>query len=1011
MARRDIFAEIGARQVGAEPISDRKAVLIEPQPPELPNRKLPTNNNPSAAFQPRPTFDEAALQRELVHMRGVYAPFLQNLAPRPQQTRSRIDLRDFNWRLQTSEDLGDFFRPLSGAGEWEQLTIPHYGGPIGRAVSFYRTTFTLDEAMFARGSIFLHFNGVDYKGHAFVNGAYVGSHEGFFGAFEFDITAVAHRGENTLLVKVENDAIIMGNDSWSEDGHLYEGDKIYSAGGPNWDDPNGGWQSCPPGFGIFQDVYLEARPRLFVHDIFVRPVISESRAEAWIEVWNCDILRHNITLEISVYGQNFEAVIFENEAYELTGDGAVGPGPNYFRLPFEIPDMKIWDLDTPWLYQLQARVTDVETGAVDVASRQFGMRSFTQDENSTPKGRYYLNGREIRLRGANTMGFEQQDVMRKNWQQLIDDILLAKIGNLNFFRLTQRPVQDEVYEYADRLGFMLQSDLPLFAVLRRNQFVEAARQAGEMERLVRAHPSNIAVTYINEPFPNAWGKANRHLTRPELENFFEAASLVVHLHNPDRVIKPVDGDYDPPAVGLPDNHCYCGWYNGHGVDLGKLNRGYWQKVKPGWMYACGEFGAEGLDPVNVMRKYYPREWLPQSPEEEATWSPNAIRDAQTGRFHYLWFETPKTLDGWADSSRKHQAWVTKLMTEAMRRDTRMNSFAIHLFIDAFPDGWMKTIMDVDRQPKPSYFVYREILTPLMVSLRTDRYAYFGGESVEIEAWVCNDPITVPEGVTLHYQMEMDGKTIFSQSVAAEIKSCDSAFQGYLTIPVPKSDVRKSVTMRAGLIDANGNVLHDAAIELDVFPSLAEIKAKNIAVVGDAEGNAAGLVNELGLSAVRGDEKSDIILIDEWYDYEANREEILRAVEQGATAIFLNLSSGEYEIAGDLIRVDAAGMNARHFVSRDSGHPLVEGFETNDFRFWFDELFGYVTPFLKATFEAEGWTPILLTGNGGWRGEWGPALAAAEKSVGKGLIRIVQPELRGRLSNPAAQIFTRRLFNL
>jgi hypothetical protein len=105
------------------------------------------------------------------------------------------------------------------------------------------------------------------------------------------------------------------------------------------------------------------------------------------------------------------------------------------------------------------------------------------------------------------------------------------------------------------------------------------------------------------------------------------------------------------------------------------------------------------------------------------------------------------------------------------------------------------------------------------------------------------------------------------------------------------------------------------------------------------------------------------------------------------------------------------MNPRHFVSCASGHALVEGFETNDFRFWFDDSVGYVTPFLKATFQAEGWTPILLTGNGGWRGEWGPALAAAEKQYGSGLIRICLPELRGRLANPVARIFARRLLGV
>ena len=74
----------------------------------------------------------------------------------------------------------------------------------------------------------------------------------------------------------------------------------------------------------------------------------------------------------------------------------------------------------------------------------------------------------------------------------------------------------------------------------------------------------------------------------------------------------------PPGPGLSDNHCYCAWYNAHGVDLGKLHKGYWQAVKPGWLYGCGEFGAEGLDNLAVMREHYPKDWLPQTPEEERT---------------------------------------------------------------------------------------------------------------------------------------------------------------------------------------------------------------------------------------------------------------------------------------------------------------------------------------------------------------------------------------------------------
>ena len=163
-----------------------------------------------------------------------------------------------------------------------------------------------------------------------------------------------------------------------------------------------------------------------------------------------------------------------------------------------------------------------------------------------------------------------------------------------------------------------------------------------MERLVRGHPCNIMVTYVNERFPNAGNRPQRHLTREEMTAFFEMADRMVHVQNPDRVIKHVDGDYEPPDTTLPDNHCYTCWYNGHGVDLGALIRGDWLPVSEGWYCGCGEFGTEGLDPVPLMRKYYPKEWLPQSDEEEKTWSPRSIVAAQTGQFHYFFSETPVT---------------------------------------------------------------------------------------------------------------------------------------------------------------------------------------------------------------------------------------------------------------------------------------------------------------------------------------------------------------------------------
>jgi beta-mannosidase len=104
------------------------------------------------------------------------------------------------------------------------------------------------------------------------------------------------------------------------------------------------------------------------------------------------------------------------------------------------------------------------------------------------------------------------------------------------------------------------------------------------------------------------------------------------------------------------------------------------------------------------------------------------------------------------------------------------------------------------------------------------------------------------------------------------------------------------------------------------------------------------------------------------------------------------------------------MGARNFVSRDTGHRLVQGFRPDDFKFWYDASVGYVTPLLETTFCAEEWEPILASGNGSWEsGEWKPTLAAAERADGEGEWRVCNVKLAGRIQgNPVARIFATRL---
>ena len=68
-------------------------------------------------------------------MREAYEPYLTNYAPAVEKTRERIPLDKFNWRLETPEDKQDFPGVLNGNGTWEEVEIPHFGPPVGRATA------------------------------------------------------------------------------------------------------------------------------------------------------------------------------------------------------------------------------------------------------------------------------------------------------------------------------------------------------------------------------------------------------------------------------------------------------------------------------------------------------------------------------------------------------------------------------------------------------------------------------------------------------------------------------------------------------------------------------------------------------------------------------------------------------------------------------------------------------------------------------------------------------------
>lgn len=864
MEQQDLFKEIGLAE---HPFAFEDKEIVPREFGHLP-LALETSKNfiwDSAIFEKDKSQEQryADFQAKLQELREHYKPFMENHLPLLEEQTEVTSLNQFDFRYLEQGKSYDPYETFTGS--WEQVTIPDFRGPAGedgKWTGHYRTTFALPVFEDTQ-RIVLNFQSVDYIANIFVNGQYVGSHEGFFAPFSFDITSMLQE-ENELIIEVKNDIPTLGV------GEVLDGDKLYAATGPGWDDPIEGWHHCPPGAGIIGTVTLEKRPLFYIDNIFVRYNAQEEEVELRVGITNYSTkVVRDYKMDIALLPKNYKGKDIGSRTFPVH---AIGIGENEYRWRIPITNHKLWEQDTPYLYGALASLTK-DGKNISGLTETFGLKTFVSDETTNPKGKFLLNGRPFILRGANEMGHLQQNVMNGDFDQLIDDILIAKICNMNYYRITQRPVQTEIYDYFDMLGMLHQCDFPLFGFLRRNQAEEAIKQAREMEHLVRGHVSTVMTTFINEPMsirpttdPNDKYsrrynlKGHRHLHRDELEAFFKAARQVIYMENPDRVIKNVEGDYDPPTgEGMPDFHTYTMWYTNHGQPIGKLMKGYLPPVKTGWMIGCGEYGAEGLDHEYMMHQRYPKEWMTKN--EKGEWYPDRIVRAQTYGSHGDWFHEETTVEDWIKASQDHQSLATTLMTDAFRRRSDILSHtAIHLLIDAWPSGWMKTLVDCNRVPKPAFYAYQDSLEPVRAHLHSNRFNFYPGETVEIEAWVLNDTsnkinATICARVTNH------GKPVSPTVLLdASCKEVGSACVGFIPVTIPDSATANSLRVEAGLIDTEGNIYNSEFLPLPVYVPKTGGQATTL---GE---NAAALAKAL---AVTESSQANTIIVDSTEDVSLN----------------------------------------------------------------------------------------------------------------------------------------------
>jgi hypothetical protein len=172
----------------------------------------------------------------------------------------------------------------------------------------------------------------------------------------------------------------------------------------------------------------------------------------------------------------------------------------------------------------------------------------------------------------------------------------------------------------------------------------------------------------------------------------------------------------------------------------------------------------------------------------------------------------------------------------------------------------------------------------------------------------------------------------------------------------------------------------------------------VEAVGAKEGVATALVKELKLQTGK---YPKVYLIDDFAAYQQRQAEINGAVERGACAIFLNLPKGEYVLPGSTNAVTVQSANP-HFLTRKTGHAMVDGFNEFDFAYWYDQKVDMITPLANGKFAGTEWRSILKAQG---------VNAVAERELGLGKVILCEAFLAGRVTaNPTAREFVARLLS-
>jgi exo-1,4-beta-D-glucosaminidase len=355
-----------------------------------------------------------------------------------------------------------------------------------RQAWWYRTELKLPAEY--KGTIWLEFDGINYRANVWMNGVQVARSEELAGTwrlFRFDVTSAAKPGDtNALAVEVfppePRDLAITLVD----------------------------WAPMPPDkeMGIWRDVRVTATGPIAIRypAVFSKlslPETNQAELTVRTELSNASDQAIDAVVKGHIEDRAFEQPVRlqpkETRSIRFTPD-------KFHQL--KLPNPRLWwpaQVGAQELYALDLSV-EVKGEVSDSARINFGIRQITSRIDEKGHRLFQINGRNILIRGA---GYSFDMLLRSSPERQEAELKYVRDLNLNTIRLEGKIENDHFFDLADEMGIMV---LPGWCCCdqwenwpewdKENEHIAGESLRDQVRRLEH-HPSVIAWLYGSDFAP------------------------------------------------------------------------------------------------------------------------------------------------------------------------------------------------------------------------------------------------------------------------------------------------------------------------------------------------------------------------------------------------------------------------------------------------------------------------------------------------------------------------------